>query len=205
MTPAKKSPSVVTAEELRKRKKGAKSDALIDSADVYAGKIITLERNTVRYPDGSTAEVEIVRHPGASAVVPFLNDPQGEEPQVLLLRQYRYAAGGYLYEIPAGRLDEGESPEACAVRELKEETGCTAERMEPLTSILTTPGFSDEIIHLFLATGLTHGEPNREADEFVDVVIMRLSEALERISAGEMTDSKTVLALLFVAGFKTGY
>lgn len=204
MKPTKKSASVVTAEDLRKRKKGATSDAQIGSTELFKGKIITLDRDTVRYPDGTTAEVDIVRHSGASAVVPFLNDPRGDEPQILLLRQYRYAAGGYLYEIPAGRLDAGETPEACAVRELKEETGCTAEHMEPLTSILTTPGFSDEIIHLFMATGLSHGEPNREADEFVDVVIMRLSEALERISAGEVTDSKTVLSILFVAGFKTG-
>jgi ADP-ribose pyrophosphatase len=121
-----------------------------------------------------------------------------------MIRQYRYAAGGYIYEIPAGRLDAGESPETCAARELKEETGCTAEKFESLTSILTTPGFTDEVIHLFMATGLTHGEPNREADEFVDLVIMRLSEALERISTGEIVDSKTAIALMFAAGFKTG-
>ena len=200
----KKGPPVVTAAELRTRKKGAAPEAQLASRELYHGKIVTMNRDTVRFPDGTESEFDIVRHPGASAVVPFLSDPAGDEPQVLLLRQYRYASGGYLYEIPAGRLDEGESPEECAARELKEETGCTAERIEPLTSILTTPGFTDEVIHLFLATGLTHGEPNREADEFVELVVMRLSEALERISAGEMTDSKTVLALLFAAGFKTG-
>ncbi len=200
----KKEADVVTATSLRARKKGAVPEAQLDSKELYRGKIVSLNRDTVRFPDGTTAEFDIVRHPGASAVVPFLSDPEGDEPQVLLLRQYRYASGGYLFEIPAGRLDEGESPEECAARELKEETGCTAERIEPLTSILTTPGFTDEVIHLFIATGLTHGEPNREADEFVDLVVMRLSEALERISTGEMTDSKTVLALLFAAGFKTG-
>jgi len=200
----KKGPPVVTAAELRARKQGAVPDAQLASRELYHGKIVTMNRDTVRFPDGTESEFDIVRHPGASAVVPFLSDPEGDEPQVLLLRQYRYASGGYLYEIPAGRLDEGESPEDCAARELKEETGCTAERIEPLTSILTTPGFTDEVIHLFMATGLTHGEPNREADEFVELVVMRLSEALERISAGEMTDSKTVLALLFAAGFKTG-
>jgi ADP-ribose pyrophosphatase len=200
----KKEPPVVTAETLRKRKKGDTPDAQLGSEELYRGKIVSLNRDTVRFPDGTVKPFDIVRHPGASAVVPFLSEPDGDEPQVLLLRQYRYASGGYLYEIPAGRLDDGESPEECAVRELKEETGCTAERIEPLTSILTTPGFTDEVIHLFMATGLTHGEPNREADEFVDVVIMRLSEALERISTGGITDSKTVLALLFAAGFKTG-
>jgi ADP-ribose pyrophosphatase len=202
--PLKKGLPVVTAEELRKRKKGAKPDAQLDSKELYRGKIFTLNRDTVRFPDGSMAEMDICRHPGAAAIVPFLNDPRGDEPQILMIRQYRYAAGGYLYEIPAGRLDEGESPENCAVRELKEETGCAAEKFEPLTSILTTPGFTDEVIHLFMATGLTHGEPNREPDEFVDLVIMRLSEALERISTGEIVDSKTAIALMFAAGFKTG-
>lgn len=203
-TRAKKEPPVVTAEALRIRKKGETPDAQLDSRELHRGKIFTLNRDTVRFPDGTTAEMDICRHPGASAIVPFLSDPEGEEPQILMIRQYRYAAGGYIYEIPAGRLDAGESPEACAVRELKEETGCTAERVEPLTSILTTPGFTDEVIHLFMATGLTHGEPNREADEFVDLVIMRLSEALERISTGEITDGKTAIALMFAAGFKTG-
>jgi ADP-ribose pyrophosphatase len=177
---------------------------MLDSHELYRGKIVTLNRDSVRLPDGTTAEMDIARHMGASAVVPFMSGPMGDEPQVLLLRQYRYAAGGYLYEIPAGRLEEGETPVECALRELKEETGCAADHIEPMTSILTTPGFTDEVIHLFMATGLTHGEHNREADEFVDLVIMRLSEALERISSGEITDSKTALALMFAAGFKTG-
>jgi ADP-ribose pyrophosphatase len=207
MTPAKKAPKeadVVTAAELRARKKGDRPAEMLGSRELYRGKIITLNRDTVRLPDGTTAEMDIARHPGASAVVPFMSGPLGDEPQVLLLRQYRYAAGGYLYEVPAGRLDDGETPIECAVRELKEETGCTADHIEPMTSILTTPGFTDEVIHLFMAAGLTHGEHNREPDEFVDLVIMRLSEALELISSGTITDSKTVLALLFAAGFKTG-
>ena len=145
-----------------------------------------------------------MRHPGASAVVPFLTDPEGEDPQLLLLRQYRYAAGGYIYEIPAGRLDPDEDPAECAARELKEETGCTAQKIEPLLTMLTTPGFTDERIHLFIATGLTHGESAREADEFVDIVVMRLSEALELIQRGEMPDGKTALGILYAAGFMTG-
>ncbi len=201
--PAKRAAPVVTASELRGRKKGHRPDMQVASEEIYRGKIITLDRDTVRFPDGSIMPFDIARHSGASAIVPFLSDPKGDEPQILLLRQFRYAAGGYLYEIPAGRLDGNESPEACAVRELKEETGCTAEHMELLTTILATPGFTDEVIHLYMATGLTHGEPNREADEFVDLVIIRLSEALEYIKSGEITDSKTALALLFAAGFKT--
>jgi ADP-ribose pyrophosphatase len=204
MTPAKKILPAVTADELRGRKKGERPDTQLASRELVRGKFIKLDQDTVRFPDGSTGELDIVRHPGASAIVPFLSGPLGDEPQVLMLRQFRYAAGGYLYEIPAGTLDGDESPLECAIRELKEETGCTADHIEPMTTILTTPGFTDEVIHLFMATGLTHGEPNREADEFVDLVTMRLSEALERISKGEITDAKTALALMFAAGFKTG-
>ena len=212
MIPARKSaatkpsegPPVVTAAGLRTRKKEDRPQEMLASHELYRGKFISLNRDTVRLPDGTTTDMDIARHPGASAVVPFMSGPMGDEPQILMLRQYRFAAGGYLYEIPAGRLDDGETPVECALRELKEETGCSATHIEPMTSILTTPGFTDEVIHLFMATGLTHGEHNREADEFVDLVIMRLSEALERISSGEIIDSKTALALMFAAGFKTG-
>src|SRR5438132_313648 len=98
----------------------------ISSRPIYSGRMVKLDVDTVRFPDGSTGEMEIFRHPGASAVVPFLSDPAGADPQVLLLRQYRYAANGYLYEVPAGKLDGDEDPEVCARRELEEETGCTA-------------------------------------------------------------------------------
>jgi len=204
MSGKKKSPTVVTSAELESRARGATSDAQISSKRIHTGKIIKLDSDRIRYPDGSEAEVDIVRHSGASAVVPFLSDPEGEDPQILLLRQYRYAADGYLYEIPAGRLDPGETPADCAARELKEETGCTAKQMEPLITMVTTPGFTDERIHLFMATELTHGEATREADEFADVIIMRLSEALELIQKGEIVDGKTALGVLFAAGFKTG-
>lgn len=200
----KKGPPVVTSDEIIARKRGARSSAQLKTERIHTGRIIALDRDTVRYPNGSSADLEIARHPGASAVVPFLTDPEGEDPQVLLLRQYRYAADGYIYEIPAGRLDPGEEPAACAARELKEETGCSAERFEPLMTMLTTPGFTDEVIHLFMATGITHGESAREEDEFADVVVMRLSEALELIQRGEIPDGKSALGLLYAAGFKTG-
>jgi ADP-ribose pyrophosphatase len=176
----------------------------IKSKRVYTGKIISLDVDTVRFPDGSVGELEMIRHPGASAVVPFLSDPRGEDPQVLLIRQYRYAADGYLYEIPAGRLDQGEDPRDCALRELKEETGCTAEQMDHLYTIYTTPGFTDEKIHVFMATGLVAGETKHEADEFLDLHPMLLSRALEMIEAGEIQDAKTALGLLFAAGFRAG-
>ena len=171
---------------------------------VFQGRMVALDVDTVRFPNGTTGEMEIFRHPGASAVVPFLSDPAGEDPQVLLIRQYRYATGGYLWEVPAGRLDPGEDPAACAARELTEETGCTAERVERLTTIYTTPGFTDEKIHLFMATGLVHGDHAREHDEFIEVETMPISRALELVERGEIMDSKTIVALLFVAGFRMG-
>ena len=168
---------------------------------VYTGRIISVDLDEVRFPDGSTGRLEMIRHPGASAVVPLMGDLDGD-PEVLLIRQYRYAAESYLYEVPAGRLDPGEAPAACAHRELREETGYTASRVEHLFTMYTTPGFTDEKIHLFLATGLTPGESAREADEFMEVVPTKLSVALAMIERGEIQDAKTALALLYAAGFR---
>jgi ADP-ribose diphosphatase len=176
----------------------------IESRRVYTGKIISLDVDVVRFPDGTVGELEMIRHPGASAVVPFLSDPSGADPQVLLIRQYRYAADGYLLEIPAGRLDDGEDPRNCAARELKEETGCSAEQIDHLFTMYTTPGFTDEKIHLFMATGLVAGKSKREADEFLDLEPMLLSRALELVETGEIKDAKTALGLLFAAGFRAG-
>lgn len=176
----------------------------IKSIRVHTGKVISLDVDTVRFPDGSTGELEMIRHPGASAIVPFLSDPDGNDPQILLIKQYRYAANGYVVEIPAGRLNPGEDPRDCAARELKEETGCTAERLEFLTTMFTTPGFTDEKIHLYMATGLIVGETKHEADEFLDLQPMPLSRALEMVKSGEIRDGKTALGLLFAAGFRAG-
>ena len=122
---------------------------------VYSGRVITLDVDTVTFPDGSTGELEIIRHPGAAAVVPVLSDPAGPDPTILMLRQYRYATGGTLWEVPAGTLGADEAPAACARRELEEEAGVRAGRLEPLTTIWTTPGFTTETIHLFWAADLT--------------------------------------------------
>ena len=170
------------------------SPGRLSTRRVYDGRVINLDVDTVRFPDGSVGELEIIRHPGASAVVPFLSDPAGADPQLLLIKQYRYAAESFIYEVPAGRLDAGEDPADCARRELLEETGCTAERVEHLYSIYTTPGFTDERIHLFMAVGLTHGESRREADEFLEVETVTLSRSLEMIERGEIQDAKTALA-----------
>ena len=177
----------------------------IKSSRAYTGKVVSLDIDTVRFPDNSIGDLEMIRHPGASAVVPFLGDPRSEDPQVLLIRQYRYAADGYLYEIPAGRLNSGEDPRDCASRELQEETGCTAAQFDYLLTMYTTPGFTDEKIHLYMATGLVSGETKHEADEFLELHPVLLSRALAMIEAGEISDGKTALGLLFAAGFRAGH
>jgi len=176
----------------------------ISTRRVYSGKVVNLDIDTVCFPDGSRGELEMIRHSGASAVVPFLSDPGADDPQILLLRQYRYAGEQYLYEIPAGRIEAEEPPETCARRELWEETGSTAARMDHLLTFFTTPGFTDERIHAFMATGLTRGNPNHESDEFIEIVAYPLSEVLSMIQRGEIQDAKTALSILFVARFRLG-
>jgi ADP-ribose pyrophosphatase len=169
----------------------------ISSSRIYNGRIISVDLDQVRFPDGSIGELEMVRHSGASAVVPVLE--KGNDPQVLLIRQYRYAADGYVYEVPAGRLDPGESPESCAIRELREETGYSARTVHRLTTIFTTPGFTDEQIHLFIAEGLEEGESKVEQDEFLELCPMPLSRAVSMTRSGEIVDAKTAVALLLAA------
>ncbi len=181
-----------------------RSDATIESRRAYTGRVISVDLDRVRFPDGSEGELEMIRHPGASAVLPFLSDPEGEDPQVLLIRQYRYAADSFIYEIPAGRLEAGEDPIICARRELLEETGCSAGRLDLLTTIHTTPGFTDERIHLYMASQLTEGNVSRESDEFIEVQSFRLSDVLEMVSGGQITDGKTIVAVLYSAGFRLG-
>jgi ADP-ribose pyrophosphatase len=171
------------------------------SRRVYKGRVVDLDVDTVQFPDGSTGQLEMIRHPGAAAVLPFASDPRGTDPTILLIKQYRYATNGPLIEIPAGRLDQGEDPKACAERELLEEVGVKAGRVERLTTIWTTPGFTDERIHLFWAADLTADQHAREPDEFIEVTPKPLSEALTLIREGGIRDAKTVLCILFVAGF----
>ena len=168
---------------------------------MYSGRIINLDIDRVRFPNGSTGELEMIRHPGASAVVPFITEP-GLDAEMLLIKQYRYAAERFLYEVPAGRLDPGESPSDCARRELKEETGCTAKAVEYLFTMFTTPGFTDEQIHVFAAWGLEHGETARETDEFMSVETVTLPNALELVRTGGIMDAKTSLAILYAHEFR---
>ena len=178
----------------------------VGSRRVYSGRVLDLDVDTVRYPNGESGELEMIRHPGAAAVIPVLSVDGADDPELLLIRQYRYAADGPIWEIPAGRLEKDESPETCARRELLEETGATAKRWDRLTTIFTTPGFTDERIHLFVARDLVvkAQETRREPDEFMEVKPVRMSSALAMIRDGEIVDGKTVVAVLFYAGFALG-
>jgi ADP-ribose pyrophosphatase len=167
---------------------------LLDSRRVWTGRIIDVDVDRVRLPNGNVCELELIRHPGAAAVVPV--DAEGN---VVLVRQYRHAASGWLLEVPAGKLDGDESPEACAAREVEEETGFRPCRLEPLGWIWTTPGFTDEKIWLYVATDL---EPSRVAlqpDEVLSVERLPLDEAARMAADGRIRDAKSVCALLRAA------
>ncbi len=164
---------------------------LLSKHGVFAGRVLDLELHDIRLPGGATCRIELARHRGAAAVVPLT--AAGE---VVLLRQLRYAAhNGYLIEIPAGKLDGGEAPEVCARRELAEEAGLTAGSLTALGPIWTTPGFSDEQIHLYLAQELSPCDRAPEPDEVIEVLRMPLGAAFEAIGRGDITDAKTICAL----------
>src|SRR5690349_11674727 len=167
-----------------------RTGTLLTRKSVFPGRTVKLDLERVSLPNGHVVELEIVHHPGASAVVPLL--PDGD---VLLIRQYRHAAGGWLLEVPAGKLDPGEAPEACATRELAEETGHVASTLARLGRIHVSPGFCDEVIHLFLARDLAPGEQRHEHGEVLSVERMPFEEALRLVREGSITDSKTIAAL----------
>jgi ADP-ribose pyrophosphatase len=155
---------------------------------------IRVSRDRVTLPNGREVELDIVRHPGASAIVPFLS-----EDEVLLIRQHRHAAGGVIWEIPAGKLDPGDTPESCALRELEEEAGRRAGRLEKLGQIFTTPGFTDEVIHLYAAFELEEIPTRHQPDEVIELVPTPLDDALALVWNGELTDAKSALALIHAA------
>jgi ADP-ribose pyrophosphatase len=171
---------------------------LISAERLYTGRIVNLDLDTVRFPDGSTGRLEMLRHPGASAVVPLLDPVDHPDPRVVLIRQFRHAAEDFIWEVPAGRLDAGETPEQCAARELEEEVGMRAGTLRRLTTIYTTPGFTDERIHLFLATELEAGHQQREPDEFLEVETRPWSAVMAMVRAGQIVDAKTLVGLMFV-------
>ncbi len=166
------------------------SEELVSSRRVYEGRIVSLRVDTVQLPSGRVTTREIVEHGGSVAIV-ALND----EDSVLLVNQFRASVGRALLEIPAGTLEAGEDAEACALRELQEETGYVAGNIEELHVFYTSPGFCNERIWLYLATSLKEGPQHMESDEGIEVVKLPLNTALEMIGSGEICDGKTILGL----------
>jgi len=162
----------------------------VQSKSVYTGIVINLNVDTVTLPNGLTVDLEMVRHPGAAAVVPLKDDDT-----VILIRQFRHAVGGFIYEIPAGKLHTGEDPTVCAARELEEEIGYRAGRLDLLSSIYTAPGFTDEVIHIYKATELRAGRQHLDRDEVLEVIEMPLSEAIRMIETGVIRDAKSIVGL----------
>lgn len=181
---------------------GEDQPGTLSSTTVHDGRIVHLSLDRVRFPDGSEGELEMIRHPGAAAILPVVGSLEDDDPEVVLLRQYRYASGGYLYEVPAGLPEGPDEPwEACARRELEEETGRRAGSLEPMTRIYTTPGFTDEVIHLFVASELEEGTVDLDEDEFVEVEVMPFWRALEWVREGKIVDGKSVATILYAAQF----
>ncbi|MBI2842366.1 MAG: NUDIX hydrolase [Armatimonadetes bacterium] len=163
----------------------------IESKRVFEGRIVNLRVDIVELPDGRQTTREVVEHKGAVAVVPLL-----DHAKVVMVKQYRQPTGQVLIEIPAGTLDKGEDAEACARRELIEETGYSAGKMTKMFSTYLSPGYSDEMLHTFLAEDLTPMQAERDEDEFIEVVVLDLDEAAQMIRRGEIKDAKTVCGLL---------
>lgn len=159
---------------------------------VYRGRILDLEVDRVRLPSGSETTREVVRHRGAAVVLPLLADRK-----VVLVRQYRYPSDEVLLELPAGKLDPGEDPRECAARELEEETGWCAGEVRELGSFLTTPGFTDEVLHAFLATHLSEApDSSPDPDEEIQIVTMTVDDLLEGCRSGAIRDGKTLATIL---------
>lgn len=169
-------------------------ETIIRTEHIYDGKIVKLDLHDVQLPDGQPAKREIIRHPGAVAIVPL-----DENQYVLMVRQFRLAAGKVMLEIPAGTLNPDEPPEVCAVRELQEEIQHKPNRIESLGGVYTAPGYTTEFIHLFLAIGLEPSTLDGDADEFIEVERIPLKDAVGMVERGEIMDSKTVTGLLWVA------
>lgn len=167
------------------------TEKTLSSETVYAGRIITVKKDTVRLPDGHETLREVVEHPGGVTVLPL-----DEEGNVYCVRQFRYPYREHLLELPAGKLERGEDPLECAKRELSEETGFTAERYVSLGKLYPSPGYCGEILHLYLATGLRRGARHLDAEEFLDNEKYSLDELVSMVLSGALTDAKTVAAVL---------
>jgi ADP-ribose pyrophosphatase len=168
-------------------------EVAVSSTRVYDGRVVRLRVDEIRSAGGRRGTREVVEHPGAVAIVPLLPGPR-----VVLLRQWRYCVGGWLLEIPAGTLEPGEEPLECARRELIEETGHAAARVQPVLSFYTTPGFSTEILRIFLATELTPKEARQDEDELLETVAVEWDEAVAMCLDGRIRDAKTIAGMLAV-------
>ena len=166
-------------------------EKFVSSKEGFSGRLLKVKVDTVVLPNGKESTREIIRHPGAVAIIPVLEDGR-----IALVKQYRYPIGTVLYEIPAGKLEGKEDHEACAIRELSEETGFEATSMEYLTGVVTTPGFTDEIIYLYVATGLVKKQQHTDEDEFIDIELFTEEKIKEMIIDEELFDSKSLSALL---------
>lgn len=171
----------------------------IESETIFEGKVVQLQVDRVKLPNGKESHREMIKHPGAVAVIPVTSDNK-----IVLVEQYRKPLERSLVEIPAGKLEEGEPPEKTAHRELEEETGYLASEMTYITSFYTSPGFADEIIHLYLATGLKKADEPLETDEdeFVEIMECTLEEAQKLINEKKIYDAKTAYALLYLSVMK---
>jgi ADP-ribose pyrophosphatase len=158
---------------------------------IHQGRVFKLFRDNVTLENGFTVDLDIVRHPGASAIVPLT-----DQHDIILIRQYRYAAGDFIWEIPAGTLEPEESPLFCARRELIEETGFSASAWEKLGEIIPVPGYSDERIHLFLAEDLVPSRQHLDRDEILEVHTVSFNDALSMIRSGKIVDGKTITGIL---------
>lgn len=163
----------------------------LESELMYDGKIVKLYRDKALLENGSEVSREVIKHPGGVCVVPLT-----EKGEVIMVKQFRYPSGKVLIEIPAGKLEWQEDHFACGKRELKEETGCTAEKYDYLGCLLPTPAYDTEVIHMYLARELTRAEQKLDEDEFLDVMKIPFNKTLEMVMNGEITDAKTQLALL---------
>lgn len=163
----------------------------VSSRQVFQGRILDVRVDTVTLPNGKEATREVVRHPGGVGVLAL-----DEKNQILIVEQFRYAYGKLLEEIPAGKLERGEDPREAGIRELREETGASAGRFEPLGYIYPSPGYCDEVIWLYLARDLTFGETDPDEDEFLNLRRVPFDRMVERVLSGQVPDSKTVAAVL---------
>jgi ADP-ribose pyrophosphatase len=165
----------------------------VSSETIYQGKIIDLKIDRVELPDGQFSQREIVKHPGAVAIIAVTKDNK-----IVLVSQYRKALERTLVEIPAGKLEKGEDPLDCARRELEEDTGYKPSHLEHVTSFYTSPGFADELIHLYYTVELEKGTQHTDQDEFVELMEVTLDEALEFIKSEEIYDAKTAFAIQYL-------